>query len=768
LCFAQGAYAATLTVDDDGADCPAAGFTSIQAAVDAAATGDTVVVCPGKYAEGSGAPDTSALTIAKSLTIKGAGADLVSISPKSSGPTGGRLLGDTTDLRDGLGDVVAVVGTPAQPLTVNISGVTVDGYDPTGRPVAVEAGILFLDAKGSIVRSRVTDVVTSEGDNAYTRPGGWRGPQPGIGIAQTSAALLAPVDGARKLTIDRTRVEKYNQIGVLIDGAQNDSAPFLASGVVDWGVITASQIIGRTECVNYQGTGDCSSVGLLTSGPLFGQDGLRVTNGAYATVDSSLISQNLVNGSGAPTRNSATNNANLTLGAGVRYVAAKLTGYASGTGQVIYSKISQSNIVDNAYGAMNLAADDATAATGNPNASPTQSPGNILQAEGNWWGLRYSSTTNSGPAISPTTNPQVPENPVNGTATADTVDGGTTSNAVDFFPYRAGPQADPQDGEWPVLTAPLPIDDAAPTVGLTAPQSAAPGATIALTAVADDDIGVKQVRFVDGSTTLGTVKAPPYTQSVTIPQDAACDTTRSYGVVVTDSAGQTASSSATVLVDCTDDNGGGDEGGGTPTPTPTPTSGPGPVIPPTIAFAATPSTLKRGTVVTVNASAPAGVKDVSVLLGTRELCRLSTAPYRCTVDPTGAEVGTQALRVVVTDNAGASAAVSASVTVPKFTAKLKLSIKKGKASHGKAKRSISGTLQLPAGVTRAQGCKSGKVTVTIKRSGKSVLNRQLRLSASCTFKASISGAGTMQSYAVSARFGGNATLAKASKTRRFS
>ena len=57
----------------------------------------------------------------------------------------------------------------------------------------------------------------------------------------------------------------------------------------------------------------------------------------------------------------------------------------------------------------------------------------------------------------------MPENPVNGTATAETATGGTTSNSVDFFPYRSGPQSDPITGAWPVLTAPLPVDDAVPT-----------------------------------------------------------------------------------------------------------------------------------------------------------------------------------------------------------------------------------------------------------------------------------------------------------------
>lgn len=43
--------AASLLVDDDGAECPAASFTTIQAAIAAAASGDTIVICPGTYAE---------------------------------------------------------------------------------------------------------------------------------------------------------------------------------------------------------------------------------------------------------------------------------------------------------------------------------------------------------------------------------------------------------------------------------------------------------------------------------------------------------------------------------------------------------------------------------------------------------------------------------------------------------------------------------------------------------------------------------------------
>ena len=577
LCFAQSAFAGTFTVDDDHADCPAAGFTSVQAAVDAASPGDTVIICPGKYAEGSGAVGTNALTISKNLTLKGAGADLVTITPKSSGPAFGQIMeAGTPDLRNGLGDIIAVVGTPSQPLDVDISGITADGWDPAGRPVAVEAGIVFLDARGSVNRSLVTNVVTSEGADAYLEAGGYRGTQPGIGIAQLTNALYAPVDGARQLRIDRTRVEKFNKIGILIDGAENDDAPFAPSGTVDWGVITASQIIGRTQCINYQGTGNCSfnngtpGPNVLTTGPLFGQDGLRVTAGSYATVESSTITQNLVLGTGAPVRGAATNNANLLLGSGVRYIGAKMNDYTTATGKVNYSHISTSNIIDNAYGAMNLGLDGTTPATGNVNANATTSLGNLLVAENNWWGLYDIATTNPGPAISPTTNPNSGENPVNGTATVETATTQTTSNAVDFYPFRNGSQSHPTTGQFPVLTAPIPVDDAAPTVTLAGPATAAPGATITLTASPADDFGVKRVRFTSGTTTLGTASVAPYTQSVVIPAEAACNSTRAYSAVVTDSGGQTAPATTSVTVTCP-----------VPTPTPQPTE-PTPPGPPTV------------------------------------------------------------------------------------------------------------------------------------------------------------------------------------------
>lgn len=48
---AQAAQARVITVDDNGADCKKADFTSIQAAVDAASPNDTIKVCAGTYVE---------------------------------------------------------------------------------------------------------------------------------------------------------------------------------------------------------------------------------------------------------------------------------------------------------------------------------------------------------------------------------------------------------------------------------------------------------------------------------------------------------------------------------------------------------------------------------------------------------------------------------------------------------------------------------------------------------------------------------------------
>jgi parallel beta-helix repeat protein len=63
LCFGTApAFARTLVVDNDGAECPQAEYTTIQQAVAAAQAGDKILVCPGRYF-GTVLVDTSNLRI---------------------------------------------------------------------------------------------------------------------------------------------------------------------------------------------------------------------------------------------------------------------------------------------------------------------------------------------------------------------------------------------------------------------------------------------------------------------------------------------------------------------------------------------------------------------------------------------------------------------------------------------------------------------------------------------------------------------------------
>lgn len=768
------ASAATLTVDDDFKDCPAATFNTIQNAIFAAEPGDTIAVCPGTYVEGGGGVGSNGLIIIRDVSIRGAGADLVTIKPRKV-RAGGSQIAESTNasIRNAIGSIVMINGddeqyatnaTKAALLTVNISGVTIDGDG-----VYADGGVVFRDAQGTISRSRVTNVVTTETSYDVPRPGEYKGSNDGYAIASVTAGGAVPLPTTpRVVKVDHTRVDKYNAAGILLDGATGDTLPLAASGVSTKGVIGQNQIVGRTVCINYEPTGNCSNPQPATNGPLYGQDGIRITAGSSATITDTLISQNLVQGTGAPTRGAATNNAALSMGAGVRLIGAAAT------------LMNKSNIVDNAYGVYNAQLDGTTANTAVP-----------VKAENNWWGLRTGNVTtgNPGPAISPATNPPAPENPVNGTAVPDSVTpASNTSDAVDFFPFRNGFQSDPNTGEFPVLDVPGPVNDSAPSVTIaTDAGSYHHGDKVTITAAPSDDFGVHDVTFYDGAWQIGRVSTKPYKLSYTIPWDVTC-VTRTLTAVATDSSGQTGSSSATIDIDANDCS-------GTPQPTPTPTATPTAVATatatvtvggevtatptaepqqqqqvrvasdgPSVSFGSVPANIaSAGVLVNVTPIAKAGIRQLDVYLGTRRICTLTKAPYTCKVRPRGADVGRQSLRVVVTDLNGATAESSRNVVVLQFKPKgLSLS-----ASTRGSRTTITGKLKLPSQVTMVEGCKSGSVTLVIKRGSKVIDNSQVRLGRYCSFTKRISSR-SKSKLSVSARFSGNKVLAAVNANRRFS
>src|SRR5262249_11893246 len=91
--LAAGAQAATLATQTlsgatlvvspskNDTNCPTATYHNIRGAINDAAPGDTVYVCPGTYIEGTGLPGSNALEIRKNITLTGAGADQVIVKP---------------------------------------------------------------------------------------------------------------------------------------------------------------------------------------------------------------------------------------------------------------------------------------------------------------------------------------------------------------------------------------------------------------------------------------------------------------------------------------------------------------------------------------------------------------------------------------------------------------------------------------------------------------------------------------------------------------
>jgi hypothetical protein len=276
-----------------------------------------------------------------------------------------------------------------------------------------------------------------------------------------------------------------------------------------------------------------------------------------------------------------------------------------------------------------------------------------------------------------------------------------------------------------VVYAPLPVNDAAPTISLATDKAEYDrGETVKLTATAADDFGVTTITFYDGTEPIATVVPPADTATLAIPAKAAC-ATQTLSAVATDFLGQTASDATDIAVVGPDackepeSPGGGGEspgGGGTGTTPPAAPKGP------SISLVSPPATIgEAGTTLTAapaaDTAAGASVAKVDFFLGNRLVCTVSAAPFTCKVLPDGSEVGTQALRAVVTDSAGQTATAEASTKVAKFTPDaLTLEAEALKVkSKGKPKlrRKLSGKLKLPARVTPVQGCASGTVAITV-------------------------------------------------------
>ncbi len=180
LSSSRPAQAATLVVDDDS-QCPGAGFTTIQGAVDAAAPGDRIRICPGTYGEQIG--------ITKPLRIIG---DSAVVRPSM-------MTANTTNQFTGIpiAAVVLVGGTT----NVTIRGLTIDGVNngiAACEPTLI--GIFYQNASGKIQNVDIINMILG---------GGLEGCQSGLGIFVQKLSR-----GVKEVTVETSRIHDYQKNGI--------------------------------------------------------------------------------------------------------------------------------------------------------------------------------------------------------------------------------------------------------------------------------------------------------------------------------------------------------------------------------------------------------------------------------------------------------------------------------------------------------------------------------------------------------------------------
>jgi hypothetical protein len=228
---ASPALAAQRTVDDDGADCPAAEFTSVQAAVTAADPGDTIRVCAGVYQEQVRIP---------------AGKDGLKLF---STPTGAATIKAPAAMSDP-GDIVYVEGAR----DVSIDRFVISGPLPDSQfcsPLARTGVRIGQGGSASLADNYITEIRSASPSN--------RGCQNGIAVL-VGRRFEGEVGQA---TLRDNVIDRYQKAGVVVDNAGS------------YAEIAQNRI---------QGDGP---------NPTIAQNGIQVSRGADADVFKNIVTDNL-------------------------------------------------------------------------------------------------------------------------------------------------------------------------------------------------------------------------------------------------------------------------------------------------------------------------------------------------------------------------------------------------------------------------------------------------------------------------------------------
>jgi hypothetical protein len=269
------ASAATVTVGKPSTPCPDAQYSSINEAVEAAAAGDVIAICPGVYAE--------QILISKPLTIRGISVEGVSrvlLQPNPMVPIGGLPFAA----------VIAVVNTSG----VSIQNVALDASNNSvnGCDIGL-SGIHFYNASGDVDHTNISGAQLKDPTSCQTlvsyplRLGG------GIGV-------LADTDGFEtgpfRVVVQRSTIQGFSASGIIATGngvtvasSQNSISGVGPSlGVKQFAVVVANGAVGNIVG-NMINEGSCGALSIPDCVNLRSEGVLFRAVGDGSTIDSNYI-----------------------------------------------------------------------------------------------------------------------------------------------------------------------------------------------------------------------------------------------------------------------------------------------------------------------------------------------------------------------------------------------------------------------------------------------------------------------------------------------